>query len=54
MTFFDSQTPAWFRARIDAKTDRLLDLRMVAAAHFMHDVYSSFNGPRQIAPPPTS
>ena len=37
VTFFDSQTPAWFRAKIDVKTDRLLDLRMVAAAHFMHD-----------------
>ena len=31
--------------RIDVKTDRLLDLHMVAPAHFMHDVYGPFNGP---------
>jgi hypothetical protein len=51
VTFFDPDTPAWFRGAIDAKTSLVLDLRMVATAHFMHDVYGPFNGPSQISPP---
>ena len=51
VSFFDPRTPAWFHGLIDPRTDRMLDLQMVATAHFMHEVYGPFNGPAQIAPP---
>jgi hypothetical protein len=51
ITFFDPQTPAWFTALIDRQTLRTLDLRMVTAAHFMHDVYGPFNQPLRLRPP---
>jgi hypothetical protein len=51
VSFFDAQTPAWFRGKIDARTNLVLDLTMVATAHFMHDVYGPFNGPSRIVPP---
>lgn len=51
ITFFDPQTPACFTALIDRQTLRTLDLRMVTAAHFMHDVYGPFNQPLRLRPP---
>ena len=37
----------------DPATGRVLTLRMVATAHFMHHVYSDFNRPVSISPPPS-
>ena len=51
ITFFDPRTPAWFTALLDRQTLRTLDLRMVTAAHFMHDVYGPFNQPLPLRPP---
>jgi hypothetical protein len=51
ITFFDPQTPAWFTVLIGRQTLRTLDLRMVTAAHFMHDVYGPFNQPLRLGPP---
>jgi hypothetical protein len=51
ITFFDPQTPAWFTVLLDRRTLRTLDLRMVTAAHFMHDVYGPFNQPLRLRPP---
>lgn len=51
ITFFDPQTPAWFRVLLDRRTLRTLDLRMVTAAHFMHDIYGPFNQPLRLRPP---
>jgi copper transport protein len=43
--------PAYFVTRFDRRTLRPLDLRMTAAAHFMHHRYLSFNRPLGIRPP---
>jgi len=51
VSFFDPVTPAWFDVRVDKATHRVLDLRMITTAHFMHDTYGSFNGPVEIEPP---
>jgi hypothetical protein len=51
VTFFDPNTPAWFRLVVDRTTHRTLDLRMVATAHFMHDRLHSFNAAPPIRPP---
>ena len=51
VSFFDPRTPAWFEATIDKRTGHTLELRMFAAAHFMHDVYGSFDHARPILPP---
>jgi hypothetical protein len=51
ITFFDPRSPAWFTAVLDRQTLRTLDLRMVTAAHFMHDVYGPFNQPLPLRPP---
>ena len=53
MTFYDPTFPAWFRLRFDPATGRVLTLRMVATAHFMHHVYSDFDRPVSISPPPS-
>jgi hypothetical protein len=47
----DPTTPAWFQLAIDKRTFRTLELRMTAAAHFMHERYSGFDAPLQIRPP---
>jgi hypothetical protein len=53
ISFFDPKTPGWFTVVLDRQTLRTLDLRMVATAHFMHDVYGSFDAAPEIrAPPP--
>ena len=51
VTFFDPNVPAWFRVVVDRETNRTLDLRMVATAHFMHDRLHSFNAVPPIRPP---
>jgi hypothetical protein len=51
VSFFDPGTPAWFNVALDRQTLRTLDLRMVTTAHFMHDVYSSFNTTPAVLPP---
>jgi hypothetical protein len=51
VSFFDPGTPAWFEATVDKRTGHTLALRMFAAAHFMTDVYRSFNSARPIVPP---
>jgi hypothetical protein len=51
VSFFDPQTPGWFRVALDRKTLRTLDTRMIATAHFMHDTYGSFNAVPAITPP---
>ncbi|MGZ4381830.1 MAG: hypothetical protein ACXVZ3_10455, partial [Gaiellaceae bacterium] len=49
--FLDRSTPAWFRARIDRRTGRLLSFGMIAAAHFMSDEYLAYDGKVVIQPP---
>ena len=51
VTFFDPNTPGWFRIVVDRRTLRTLDLRMVATAHFMHDRLHSFDAVPAIRPP---
>jgi hypothetical protein len=51
VSFFDPGTPAWFEATVDKRTGHTLVLRMFAAAHFMTDVYRSFDSARPIVPP---
>lgn len=51
VTLFDPQIPGWFTLAIDPATARTLELRMVAAAHFMHHRYGPFNAPVRIRPP---
>jgi hypothetical protein len=51
VSFFDPRTPAWFEATVDKQTGHTLALRMFAAAHFMHDIYRSFDRAPAIVPP---
>lgn len=51
ISFFDPRTPGWFLVEIDKQRYRTLDVRMTAAAHFMHDVYGGFNSSLKIDPP---
>jgi hypothetical protein len=51
VSFFDPKIPAWFTVALDRKTGRTLDVRMIATAHFMHDVYHSFDATPEIQPP---
>jgi hypothetical protein len=51
VSFFDPTTPSWFQAWIDPTTGRTLRLDMIAASHFMHDVYGPFDAPVTLAPP---
>ena len=51
VSFFDPGSPAWFDVVIDRATRRTLESRMVTTAHFMHDVYSSFDSTSPIVPP---
>jgi hypothetical protein len=52
ISFFDPGTPGWFEVVIDRRTKHTLETRMVATAHFMHDIYRSFNTTSPIAQPP--
>ena len=51
ITFYDPTFPAWFRLRVDPASHRPLELRMVAAAHFMTHSYSAFNAPVSLSAP---
>jgi len=51
VSFVTPQVPAWFTVWIDKKTRRTLELRMLAAGHFMHHRYGPFNAPLTIRPP---
>ena len=51
VSFFDPTTPAWFTAEIDKQNGRTLELTMIAAGHFMHHRYLSFNTPIHLRPP---
>ncbi len=51
VTFFDPQLPGWFEVALDPGTNRPLELKMTAAAHFMHHRYTDFNRPLQIVAP---
>jgi hypothetical protein len=51
ISFFDPGTPAWFTVAIDRQTFHTLESRMTTTAHFMHDVYSSFDATPAILPP---
>jgi hypothetical protein len=43
VSFFDPKTRAWFAVVLERETLRTLDLRMVATAHFMHEIYDEFD-----------
>jgi hypothetical protein len=45
--------PAFFTVWIAKATGRTLELRMTAAAHFMHHRYGPFDAPEQIRAPTT-
>jgi len=51
LSFAAPQIPAFFELTVDETDHRPRVLEMIAAAHFMHHVYSSFDRPVQIAPP---
>jgi hypothetical protein len=51
VSFFDPRTPGWFEATVDKRTGHTLELHMVAAAHFMHDSYRSFDHAPAVVPP---
>jgi hypothetical protein len=51
VAFLDPTIPAWFRVRLDRRTFRPLEVRMIAAAHFMRDRYSGYDAPLEIRPP---
>jgi hypothetical protein len=51
VSFFDPQLPGWFEVTVDRATNRPLELKMTAAAHFMHHRYTDFNRPMQIVAP---
>jgi hypothetical protein len=51
VSFFDPGTPGWFEVMLDRRTYHTLESRMVATAHFMHDIYSSFNATPAITQP---
>lgn len=52
LSWVDPEVPAWFTATFDRKTARPIELRMTAAAHFMHHRYVAFNRNVRITPPP--
>ncbi len=51
LTFYDPQVRAWYRLRVDPRTDVPVSLTMVGAAHFMHHTYSGFGHSAAISPP---
>jgi copper transport protein len=46
--------PVWLRLRLDVTHRRLLHLRMITTGHFMTQVWSAFDRPVQILPPPAT
>ena len=53
ISFYDPTFPAWFRVRFDPKTGHVTTLRMTSTAHFMRHLYSGFDRPVSISPPPS-
>ncbi|TML46441.1 MAG: hypothetical protein E6G19_01685 [Actinobacteria bacterium] len=51
VSFFDPRLPGWFELAVDPSTHRPLELKMTAAAHFMHHRYTNFNQPMKITAP---
>ena len=51
VSFFDPKLPGWFTLVLDRQTLRTLDLRMVTTAHFMHEIYGSFDAAPEIRAP---
>jgi hypothetical protein len=51
VSFFDPKLPGWFTLVLDRHTLRTLDLRMVTTAHFMHEIYGSFDAAPEIQAP---
>jgi hypothetical protein len=51
VSFYDPSLPAWFEIALEPRTDRPLQLQMIAAAHFMHHRYTDFNQGIRILPP---
>jgi copper transport protein len=51
VSFYDPKLPAWFEVALDPRSALPLELRMTAAAHFMHHRYTDFNRPLRIVPP---
>jgi hypothetical protein len=51
VSFFDPRLPGWYELAMDPRTHRPLELKMTAAAHFMHHRYTDFNRPMRIVPP---
>jgi copper transport protein len=51
VTFLDRAIPAWFRVTLEPGRDLPRRVDMTAAAHFMVDRYSGFDGPVAISPP---
>src|SRR5204863_98410 len=51
VSFFDPRLPGWYELAMDPRTHRPLELKMTAAAHFMHHRYTDFNRPIRIGPP---
>jgi len=47
----DPGSPAWWRLYIDLRTKRLVQDRLITTAHFMTQIYHSFNRPLTIQPP---
>jgi copper transport protein len=51
VTFLDRSIPAWFRVVLEPSRDLPRRVDMTAAAHFMVDRYSRFDGPLTISAP---
>jgi hypothetical protein len=51
VSFFDPRTPGWYTILVEKPTFRTVDVRMVATAHFMHDVYGPFDSKVTVSPP---
>jgi hypothetical protein len=51
VSFFNPGTPAWFSVDVEKKTSLPLQVRMVAAQHFVRLTYRDFDEPQSISPP---
>ena len=51
VSFFDPVVPAWFTLALDRQTLHTLELHMTTTAHFMHEIYGSFDTAAPIVPP---
>jgi hypothetical protein len=51
VTFFDPNTPGWYRLVVERDSGRTTDVRMIATSHFMRDRLYSFDATPRIRPP---